>query len=143
MKSIVLACAVVLCAAVTPAMAQSQVDFGDDSGSYANDGECDDPRFTGAGMTATDLLSEDLLADATDCQSAFDAGKISLLGVAEDGKIDFGDDEGEFANDGECDDMRFSGSGMTETALIQDDIMHDATDCRAAAKAGTIELRNS
>jgi hypothetical protein len=143
MKSIVLACAVFLCAAVIPAMAQSQVDFGDDSGSYANDGECDDPRFTGAGMTATDLLSEDLLADATDCKTAFDAGKISLKGVAEDGTIDFGDDEGEFANDGECDDMRFVGSGMTQTALIQDDIMHDATDCRSAAKAGTITLRNS
>lgn len=123
-----------------PAMAAQNVSFGDDAGEYSNDGECDDPRFEGPGMTATALLSDDILHDATDCQSAYDDGKLTLRGVAEDGTIDFGDDNGEYANDGECDDMRFIGSGMTATALIQDDIMHDATDCKSAYDAGRLKL---
>lgn len=116
--------------------------FGDDNGDYTRDGECDDPRFDGPGMTATDLLSDDVLHDATDCEAAFKAGKLTLRGVAGDGSIDFGDDKGEYANDGECDDLRFIGSGMTATALIQDDIMHDATDCRTAYEAGKLKLNH-
>jgi hypothetical protein len=123
-----------------PALAAQNIDFGDDAGEYTNDGECDDPRFEGAGMTGTTLLSEDVLHDATDCQTAFDAGTLTLRGVASDGTIDFGDDGGEYANDGECDDLRFTGSGMTATALIEDDIMHDATDCKSAYEAGKLKL---
>lgn len=126
--------------AAGPAHAAPNVSFGDDSGDYSRDGECDDPRFDGPGMTATDLLSDDILRDASDCEAAFKAGKLTLRGVAEDGTIDFGDDEGEYANDGECDDLRFIGSGMTATGLIQDDIMHDATDCRTAYEAGKLKL---
>lgn len=120
--------------------AQPAYSFGDDNGEYANDGECDDPRFDGPGMTGTALLSDDVLHDASDCEAAFNAGQLTLRGVADDGTIDFGDDEGEYANDGECDDLRFIGSGMTATALIQDDIMHDATDCRTAYEAGKLKL---
>lgn len=116
------------------------VNFGDDSSEWANDGECDDGRFTGAGLTATPLLQEDVLADATDCSEAFVAGRLSLLGVAKDGSIDFGDDSGEWSNDNECDDMRFAGPGMTTTPLLQDDIMRDATDCRTAFEAGNLTL---
>lgn len=127
--------------AASPALAARNIHFGDDAGEYANDGECDDPRFEGAGMTGTALLSDDLLHDATDCRTAYDAGKLTLRGVAEDGSIDFGDDSGEYSRDGECDDMRFAGPGMTATTLIQDDIMHDATDCRTAHDAGQLKLR--
>lgn len=123
-----------------PSQAQPAYSFGDDNGEYANDGECDDPRFDGPGMTGTALLSDDVLHDASDCEAAFNAGQLTLRGVADDGTIDFGDDEGEYANDGECDDLRFIGSGMTATALIQDDIMHDATDCRTAYEAGKLKL---
>ena len=35
-----------------PAFAQS-ISFGDDSGDWAQDGECDDPRFEGPGMSLT------------------------------------------------------------------------------------------
>ena len=132
---------IALCAiTVAPAFAAPKFSFGDDTGSYANDGECDDPRFSGPGMTGTALLSDDVLHDATDCQAAFDAGKLTLRGVAEDGTVDFGDDTGEYSKDGECDDLRFTGSGMTETSLLEDDIMHDATDCKAAFEAGKLKL---
>lgn len=114
--------------------------FGDDSGDYSRDGECDDPRFEGRGMTTTPLLSEDIRRDATDCRQAYEAGTIKLRGVADDGTVDFGNDKGDYAKDGECDDMRFVGPGMTNTALIEDDIMRDATDCREAYEAGRLQL---
>ena len=122
-----------------PAVAQ-QVVFGDDSGDWSNDGECDDPRFEGPGMTLTPLLHDDVLRDASDCRNAYEKGALSLRGVDADGRIDFGDDNGEWANDGECDDMRFEGPGMTLTILLFDDIMHDASDCRDAYKAGRLRL---
>ena len=53
---------IALCAiTVAPAFAAPKFSFGDDTGSYANDGECDDPRFSGPGMTGTALLSDDVL----------------------------------------------------------------------------------
>lgn len=116
------------------------VNFGSDGGEWANDGECDDPRFEGPGMTLTPLLHADLMQDATDCSSAFLAGRLQLRGIDQNGKIDFGDDTGEWANDGACDDMRFAGAGMTTTPLLNDDIMHDATDCRTAFQAGLLTI---
>lgn len=115
-------------------------DFGDDASDWANDGECDDPRFTGVGMTGTRLLDEDIGHDATDCGAAWDRGELRLVGDF-GGEPDFGDDEGAWAHDDECDDPRFEGEGMTTTELLQEDILHDATDCRLAWEAGTIELR--
>ncbi|MCK9488432.1 MAG: hypothetical protein M0Q42_03335 [Xanthomonadales bacterium] len=126
---------------VPPAVA---VDFGNDSSQWANDGECDDPRFTGPGMTSTPLLDEDILADATDCRRAFQAGRISLRGKSAGthrSGIDFGDDASTWANDGECDDPRFTGPGMTSTPLLDEDTRHDASDCRRAFQAGQIRLR--
>ncbi len=122
-----------------PAFAQS-INFGDDSSQWANDGECDDGRFTGPGLTSTPLLQDDVLADATDCKMAYQAGQLTLAGVSSDGTIDFGNDAGDWSNDGECDDMRFAGPGMTTTPLLQDDIMRDASDCRDAFAAGRLKL---
>jgi hypothetical protein len=130
---------IIACLAATPASAQS-INFGDDSSEWANDGECDDGRFTGSGLTSTPLLEEDVLADATDCRNAFNAGNLSLLGVDSNGTIDFGNDSGEWSNDNECDDMRFAGPGMTQTPLLQSDIMTDASDCRDAYNAGNLTL---
>lgn len=59
--------------------AASTVDFGNDNGSWANDGECDDPRFKGPGMTTTPLLDEDIKADATDCRTAYERGDLTLI----------------------------------------------------------------
>jgi len=125
------------------------IDFGDDSGEWANDGECDDPRFTGPG-TADQLVDADLMKDATDCREAYEAGTITLAEDGDDdagGKgtaagaadIDFGDDSGQWANDGECDDPRFTGPGAA-AELVEADRMKDATDCREAFEAGTVTL---
>lgn len=63
---------------------------------------------------------------------------LSLPAAAQ--QIDFGDDASMWANDGQCDDKRFSGPGMTPTILLDSDIGHDATDCRTAFEAGLLEL---
>lgn len=117
--------------------ATAEIDFGDDASSWANNGECDDPRFSGAGMAAT-LLDGDILHDATDCQQAYDAGRITLVASAA-GDIDFGDDTGFWALNGECDDPRFAGLGMA-LKLFEEDEMHDASDCRDAFDAGRVAL---
>jgi hypothetical protein len=123
-----------------------EIDFGDDSSEWANDGECDDPRFSGKG-SADQLVDDDILKDATDCKAAFDAGTVTFNGASastapadiDTSEIDFGDDSSDWANDGECDDPRFKGTGSAEE-LLDDDIRKDATDCRAAFAAGTVTL---
>lgn len=130
--------------------ATTAIDFGDDNGDWANDNECDDKRFIGAGMTATVLLDEDIGHDATDCRTAYEAGTLQLRSAAapqalaaapvSGGAIDFGDDNGDWANDNECDDKRFTGPGMTTTPLLDADVGHDATDCRRAYEAGNLQL---
>lgn len=55
----------------------SDIDFGDDSSTWANDGECDDPRFDGPGVHPINL-EEDIRRDATDCRELFEAGDIWL-----------------------------------------------------------------
>ncbi len=69
-------------AAVPGDAAQVAIDFGDDSGDWANDNECDDSRFEGPGMTTTPLLEEDIGHDATDCRTAYEAGRLTLRGVS-------------------------------------------------------------
>ncbi len=58
-------------------LAQTPIDFGDDSSTWANDGECDDPRFAGQGVADT-LLDEDLYGDATDCRTLYEQGLVAL-----------------------------------------------------------------
>jgi len=136
-------------AVAPPAEAAGPIDFGDDSGRWANDGECDDPRFEGEGMAAV-LVEEDRLRDASDCRSLFERGAIVLRGDApaapppataptSSAGIDFGDDSGRWANDGECDDPRFEGRGMADV-LVDDDLFRDASDCRRLYEEGAIEL---
>ncbi len=126
----------------------SGIDFGDDMSQWSDDGECDDRRFFGPGTSMdSGFLTEDIGHDATDCRTLLNTGQITLW-VEADARaatqctaIDFGDDTSEWANDGECDDMRFEGSG-TATDLVPEDTQRDATDCRAACEAGTIFLRD-
>ena len=113
-------------------------------------------RFDGPGMSDTLLIDSDILHDATDCRAAFNAGRLRYLGGYRNGRppssassdtntnanrIQWGDDAGKYAKDGECDDKRFIGPGMTSTPLLDSDIQHDATDCRAAFNAGRLTLR--
>lgn len=110
--------------------------FGDDSHRYANDGECDDPRFEGVNTTRLGTPG----TDASDCSALWNLGLITLREVMNEGidLPDFGDDSGPYALDGECDDTRFAGfgaSGVGEPGT-------DATDCKAAWHAGSISLRD-
>lgn len=117
------------------------IEFGDDASQFSNDNECDDPRFEGEGMTTTPLRDQDIEHDASDCAAAYRDGRLALRKVVPIEEVDFGDDAGEWANDGECDDPRFEGEGMTETMLLESDIRHDASDCRSAYEAGKLRLR--
>ncbi|MDN3645738.1 hypothetical protein QWY75_05910 [Pontixanthobacter aestiaquae] len=124
-----------------PVIAQD-IDFGDDTGRYANDGECDDSRFSGSGMTSTVLLESDVATDASDCRAAYERGDLAFLpGIprlpAEE--INWGDDSGEWANDSECDDFRFVGPAMAEALLI-DGVGKDASDCRDAYSKKSVTL---
>lgn len=148
------ALAVAVMAAPVPVMAQEvSINFGDDSGRFSKDGECDDMRFDGAGMTTTLLIDSDVFHDATDCRTAYNQGRLRYLGGrraasssstpsrTEASRIQWGDDSSRFAKDGECDDKRFVGAGMTSTPLLDSDIKHDASDCRSAYEQGRLELR--
>lgn len=126
----------------------SRLAFGDDTSKWAVDGECDDPRFEGPGMTATPLLDADRLRDATDCRTAYESGTVTLRAGAAavaapaplvHGGVVLGDDASAFANDGECDDRRFTGQGMAGS-LRWDESGHDATDCRAGLESGNLKL---
>jgi hypothetical protein len=89
-----------------PARAQA-IDFGDDSGEFARDGQCDDRRFRGATM-ANILGITEIGRDATDCQRGYEAGVLELWqpGAAQAATdcavISFGDDSSDFARDGQC-----------------------------------------
>jgi hypothetical protein len=150
----VLSLALLLGVLAAPVAAQS-IPWGDDNGRWSNDGECDDPRFEGPGMSATALLDEDIKHDATDCRTAFEAGRIVVKGQGQaqtrslpaqvataqlmiDG-INYGDDSGEWAHDGECDDRRFFGPGMAQD-ISWGHVGKDATDCSAALAQGTVRL---
>jgi hypothetical protein len=121
------------------------VDLGDNTGPYADDGECDDPRFRGPGM-ATPPFSPDLEGhDAADCQYHLARGFVrhvladGLFEGEADG-IDFGDNSGSAVNDGECDDGRFEGPGVSTVTDGAND-RRDAFDCRVNFEDRTIVLK--
>ena len=72
-----------------------EIDFGDDSGNYPNDGECDDPRFERPGAYSGPL-EEDVFRDASDCLAQFDSGQVWLLGEGPElfGALAVGDELG-------------------------------------------------
>jgi len=55
------------------------INFGNNASEWANDGECDDPRFIGPASAAT-LLEADRGRDATDCKTAFEMGLVAYRG---------------------------------------------------------------
>ena len=94
-----------ICAVTSPLHAQPG--FGDNTSRWANDGECDDPRFEGEGAADT-LLEADNGHDANDCRKLFGAGKITLRAAADDdarvsrGRLQKGDgtlESGEYADE--------------------------------------------
>ena len=147
------------CIPLSAAHAQA-IDFGDDASEFSRDGECDDRRFTGPGMTDTLLLESDVKHDATDCRVAFEQKRIQYVGDRPNAKYDtpgadeadeaetetdnmmWGDNASPRARNGVCDDMRYTGAGMARTTLRGEDVKHDAADCQAAFRQGRIRLRN-
>lgn len=53
------------------------IEWGDNTSQWANDNECDDPRFAGPGMHSI-LLDEDRYHDANDCRRLYERGRIYL-----------------------------------------------------------------
>ncbi|MGL5011182.1 MAG: trypsin-like serine peptidase [Paracoccaceae bacterium] len=99
---------------------------GDDSCRYANDDECDDPMFSNASGLCTEG------SDATDCRGAetlAEAADRLMLEVPADLRARLGNDSCEYAEDAECDDPAYGGTGSCDAGT-------DATDCRAAAIGG-------
>ena len=128
-----------------PASELRKVDFGDDSGRFARDGECDDARFEGVGRSIY-LGRDHIRRDAFDCRDMFDQGRVHLRADYSDeaqpprfGDVDFGDDSGRFSQDGECDDVRFDGVGRSAYGG-QDHIRRDASDCRELYEQGRLEV---
>ncbi len=110
------------------------IEFGNDSSEYANDGECDDPRFIG-GLGNDSLVTDNIGKDASDCRNAVLEKKISYDPLFTQPE-NYGDDASEHAKDGECDDIRYTGEYAAATIFVVSDIGHDASDCRAAVEAG-------
>lgn len=132
-------------AACTAPIIYNGIDFGNDSGQWVHDGECDDPRFVGGGM-AYDLDTNDIKRDASDCLRLYQAQRIrpvrlqSQWSTAQCRQVSFGNNASPYARDGECDDPRFTGPG-TDSLLLGDDRMRDAADCRALCNAGAVWIR--
>jgi hypothetical protein len=84
------------CLGLVTSTLHAQPDFGDNTSEWANDGECDDPRFDGEGAAET-LVDADRGHDATDCRKLFNAGSIRLRSDAaaagmQSGRLEKGDD---------------------------------------------------
>ena len=105
------------------AVAQS-INVGDDQSAFANDGECDDVRFAGPGMSRKPTPRSRVLETAQQMMKSDNeflaARGMDMLerGLAEQTRLD-------------------------EGALIraQVHILHDATDCQAAFLSGRIQVR--
>ena len=139
---------ILMVALLSPVMASAGdvVRFGDNRSKWAHDGECDDRRFFGSGVSR-DLRVGDIGHDAADCRRLYKAGKIRFWvesrarAATVCSKIRFGNNASKWAKDGECDDPRFEGRGMSKD-LDADDIGHDSSDCRNMCKTGMVYLRN-
>jgi hypothetical protein len=121
------------------------IDFGNNSSEYANDGECDDPRFAGGGM-ASSLDARNIRRDASDCSQLLAAQRIRPARTRDQwqvsmcASVDFGNNSSQWARDRECDDPRFTGPGVDDI-LVPADLKADAADCRALCNAGQVWLK--
>ncbi|MEP3050061.1 MAG: hypothetical protein ABJP48_02785 [Erythrobacter sp.] len=137
--------AVLALSLVAPALAQDEksprqdISFGDDTSQWAFDGECDDVRFVGENV-AESLTIQNIGKDATDCEISYSEGRIQLnplfAPITDSNPIDFGNNRSQYADNGVCDDIRFTGKYAADVIYIVDDIGRDANDCRADFERG-------
>ena len=64
--------------------APTNLNFGDGSSEWANDGDCDDPRFDGPWAHSV-LAPADAGRDASDCRMLFEAGRVFLRADYQEG----------------------------------------------------------
>ncbi len=114
-------------------------DPGADRGVWAFDGVCNDPRFAPDPryLAAVEPKVEAEGQDGTDCLRGFLVRHT--WPTWKDTGIAFGDDSSDWVFDGECDDPRFVGWAMANSPGAAD-LLRDATDCRRAHEAKSIEL---
>lgn len=121
------------------------IDFGNNSGRYSHDNECDDARFVGPGAQVAN--EHHIRKDASDCKERYEEGYIAYISdpfvyekimVPED--FNFGDNSSIWAFDEECDDPRFSGPGMASDPRTTE-MFHDAYDCLRSMWYGEIRLK--
>lgn len=122
-------------------------DFGVDAPELAGDEVCSDRRFTGALMAKAPWRASYIGQDATDCQAGWDVGglvlrtpeSLQIAGLPQVYKgLDFGTDQGTFANDGLCHDARFKGHSMAPEDQVTD-THSDRSDCLVAFIAGKVK----
>ncbi|MFN3953133.1 MAG: trypsin-like serine peptidase [Pararhodobacter sp.] len=99
----------------------------DNSCRWANDGECDEARYGGTGACPSGT-------DTNDCRAEASAHARLWAAVPAEIRARLGDDSCRWANDGECDDARFGGTGACPDGT-------DASDCRAMAVGGDNSCR--
>lgn len=89
---------------------------------WANDNECDEPRYGGTGACENGT-------DANDCHAEAAAWQRLMAAVPQNIRTQLGNDTCRWANDMECDDSNFGGTGACQPGT-------DASDCRAMAIGG-------
>jgi protease YdgD len=94
---------------------------------WANDGECDETRYGGTGACAAGT-------DANDCRAEARAFDRLWAAVPADLRTRLGDNSCRWADDLECDDAQFDGTGACRAGT-------DANDCRAMALGGDNSCR--
>lgn len=94
---------------------------------WANDNECDEPRYAGTGACENGT-------DANDCRTEAAAWQRLMDAVPRDIRAALGSDTCRWANDLECDDPNYGGTGACEAGT-------DASDCRALAIGGDDSCR--
>ncbi|WP_164736587.1 trypsin-like serine peptidase [Pararhodobacter zhoushanensis] len=94
---------------------------------WANDNECDEARYQGTGAC-------DNGTDANDCRAEAAAWQRLMDAVPSAVRASLGTDSCRWANDRECDDINFGGTGACSPGT-------DASDCRALAIGGDESCR--
>lgn len=89
---------------------------------WANDNECDEPRYGGTGACENGT-------DANDCRTEAAAMDRLIAAIPADIRARLGNDTCRWAFDRECDDRQFGGTGACSAGT-------DMTDCRALAIGG-------
>ncbi|MEO1405035.1 MAG: hypothetical protein AAFV54_00910 [Pseudomonadota bacterium] len=84
----------------------------------------------------TIAIAEQIQAESTSAQEPVAAPEPEVLAVSD---IAWGDDSGDYANDGACDDARFEADGDDWT-YQRSHVLRDSTDCRTLYEQGTLTL---